>query len=258
MSWQAAQYLKFEDERTRPARNLLAEVNLSAPRRCVDLGCGPGNSTELVAARFPDAEVVGVDTAADMLRAARERLPNVSFIDADIATWRPEAPVDLFFANAVFQWVPDHLDILDDLMDHLAPGGALAVQMPDNLGEPSHLLMEETARSAAFADAFAGKTIRRAPLPAPRDYVERLAAKAARVEVWHTIYQHRLADAAAIVEWVKSTGLRPYIEALPAERRHAFLDAYLARIAHAYPPLAGGGVLLSFPRLFVVAVRRQR
>jgi len=255
MDWSAGQYLKFEDERTRPARNLLAEVPLAAPRYCVDLGCGPGNSTALIAARFPEARIVGVDTAPDMLRAARERLPGATFVEADVATWQADAPADLLFANAVFQWVPGHLAVLERLMGALAPGGVLAVQMPDNLGEPSHLLMEETARSGPFADAFAGKTIRREALPAPRTYVERLAPLAAKVEVWHTIYQHRLADAAAIVEWVKGTGLRPYLDPLPQERRAAFLEAYTARIAEAYPPLAAGGVLLAFPRLFMVAVK---
>ncbi|MCX5481370.1 trans-aconitate 2-methyltransferase [Kaistia geumhonensis] len=255
MDWSAGQYLKFEDERTRPARNLLAEVPLAAPRLCVDLGCGPGNSTELIAARYPGARVVGVDTAPDMLRAARERLPGVEFVEADVAAWQPDEPADLLFANAVFQWVPDHLAVLERLMGALAPGGVLAVQMPDNLGEPSHLMMEETARSAAFAEAFAGRIIRRTPLPAPRSYVERLAPLSARVEVWHTIYQHRLADAAAIVEWVKGTGLRPYLDVLPPERRAVFVDAYTARIAEAYPTLAAGGVLLAFPRLFIVAVK---
>lgn len=257
MDWSAGQYLKFEDERTRPARNLLAEVPLASPRLCVDLGCGPGNSTELIAARYPDARVVGVDTAPDMLRAARERLPGATFVDADVATWQPDAPADLLFANAVFQWVPGHLAVLERLMGNLAPGGVLAVQMPDNLGEPSHLLMEETACSPEFADAFSGKTIRRTPLPAARTYVERLVPLAARVEVWHTIYQHRLADAAAIVEWVKGTGLRPYLAPLPQERRGIFIEAYTARIAEAYPPLAAGGVLLAFPRLFIMAVKAE-
>ena len=255
MAWSADQYLKFEGERTRPARDLLAEVPLATAGHVVDLGCGPGNSTELLVARFPNAAVEGIDTDADMLDAARKRLPQCRFTSADIGNWMPEAPVDLLFANAVFQWVPDHLAVLERLMDALAPGGVLAVQMPDNLGEPTHRLMDETAESPAFADAFAGRTIRRPRLPEPRAYVERLDAKAARVDVWHTIYQHRLAGPAAIVEWVKGTGLRPYLDALPAERREAFATAYLDRIAAAYPPLAGGGVLLRFPRLFVVAVK---
>ncbi len=256
MVWSAAQYLKFEDERTRPARDLLAQVPLGAARHIIDLGCGPGNSTELLVERFVEADVEGVDSDADMLAAARRRLPLCRFVAADLARWMPEARVDLLFANAVFQWIPDHLAVLDRLMDGLITGGVLAVQMPDNLGEPSHLLMEETARSAAFADAFAGKTIRRPQLPAPRAYVERLDGKAARIDLWHTVYQHRLSGPAAIVEWVKGTGLRPYLDALPGERRPAFLAAYQDRIASAYPPLADGTVLLRFPRLFLVAVKR--
>lgn len=256
MAWSAEQYLKFEDERTRPARDLLAQVPLAAPAAVVDLGCGPGNSTELLVARFPDAGVTGLDTAPEMLAAARERLPGHRFVEADLETWQPAAPVDLLFANAVFQWIPDHLAVLERLMDGLAPGGVLAVQMPDNLGEPSHLAMEEAARTSAFADAFAGRDIRRPPLPEPRAYFERLGGKAARIDLWHTIYQHKLAGAGAIVEWVKGTGLRPYLDVLPADRREAYLAAYGALIVKAYPPLAGGGVLLRFPRLFLVAVRR--
>ncbi len=256
MAWSAEQYLKFEDERTRPARDLLAQVPLGSARRIIDLGCGPGNSTELLVDRFAEADVEGVDQDADMLAAARRRLPLCRFVAADLAAWMPEAQVDLLFANAVFQWIPDHLTVLDRLMDGLVTGGVLAVQMPDNLGEPSHLLMEETARSAAFADAFAGRTIRRPQLPAPRAYFERLDGKAARIDLWHTAYQHRLAGPQAIVEWVKGTGLRPYLDALPEERRAEFLAAYLDRIANAYPPLADGTVLLRFPRLFLVAVKR--
>ncbi len=255
MSWSAEQYLKFEDERTRPARDLLAQVPLATAERVVDLGCGPGNSTELLVERFPEAAVEGVDTAPDMLEAARRRLPGCRFVEADIAGWKAEAPVDLLFANAVFQWVPDHLSVLARLMDALRPGGVLAVQMPDNLAEPTHLLMEETARSPAFADAFAGRAIRRPSLPESRAYVERLDADAARIDLWHIVYQHRLAGADAIVEWVKGTGLRPYLDALPAERRADYLAAYRAQIAAAYPPLADGSVLLRFPRLFLVAVK---
>ena len=137
----------------------------------------------------------------------------------------------------------------------LASGGTLAIQMPDNLGEPSHLLMEETARSPAFTDAFAGKTTRRNPMPSPGTYVECLAPQAASIEVWHTIYYHRLANAEAIVEWVKGTGLRPYLDAVPEAERDAFVAAYTDRIRAAYPAMSDGKVLLRFPRLFIVAVK---
>jgi trans-aconitate 2-methyltransferase len=255
MAWNAAQYLKFEDERTRPARDLLARVPLETARRVIDLGCGPGNSTELLVERFGTSAVSGLDSDPDMLEKARARLPATGFLQADLESWRPNEKVDLLFANAVFQWLPGHLDLLAALIEHLAPGGVLAVQMPDNLDEPSHLAMEESGAAGPWAGRFAGARLRRAPLPAPSVYLDRLQGPSVRVDVWHTIYYHPMADAAAIVEWVKGTGLRPYLDALDAADRPAFLADYEARIARAYPPMADGRRLLAFPRLFLVAVR---
>ena len=255
LTWSATQYLKFEDERTRPARDLLARVPLGQATRVVDLGCGPGNSTELLVERFGTDAVSGLDSDDDMLAKARARLPQTPFVKADIASWRPEAPVDLLYANAVFQWLPGHLDILARLMEHLSPGGVLAVQMPDNLGEPSHVAMEETGADGPWSPAFAGGRIRRARLPSPADYLQRLQGLTASVDVWHTVYYHPMADAQAIVDWVEGTGLRPYLAAVAPEQRDAFRAAYLKRIDAAYPPMADGRRLLAFPRLFVVAVR---
>ncbi|HEV7308309.1 trans-aconitate 2-methyltransferase [Ensifer sp.] len=255
MVWSPAQYLKFEDERTRPARDLLAQVPDLPDGPAFDLGCGPGNSTELIRDRFPEATLTGLDSDDNMLVAAAKRLPGITFEKADLANWIPPEGASLFYGNAVFQWLPNHLAVFERLMSALAAGGSLAVQMPDNVGEPSHLLMEETARSAEFADAFAGRTIRRNPLPTPATYVQALAAQAASIEVWHTIYYHRLANAEAIVEWVKATGLRPYLDALPEVQRDRFLAAYTDRIRAAYAAMNDGRVLLRFPRLFVVAVK---
>jgi len=255
MAWSAAQYLKFEEERTRPARDLLARVPLDRAERVFDLGCGPGNSTELLIERFGLRAVAGLDSDADMLEKARKRLPETPFVQADLASWQPDAPADLLYANAVLQWLPDHLSLMERLIDHLAPGGVLAVQMPDNLDEPTHLAMEETGAGGPWARAFAGGRIRRASLPSPAAYLERLSRKACRVDIWHTIYYHPMENAGAIVEWVKGTGLRPYLDAAGPEHAQAFLAEYTARIARAYPPMADGRVLLRFPRLFIVAVK---
>ncbi len=257
MVWSAAQYLKFEAERTRPARDLLAQVDTPADGLLYDLGCGPGNSTELIAKRFPGRTVAGIDSDEDMLAAARRRLPDIIFQKADLERWVPEAPAGLLYANAVFQWVPEHLNVLDRLMVGLSPGGTLAVQMPDNLDADSHMLMEEVARSPRWEKAFRDFAIRRAPLPPPSAYLETLGRTAARVDVWHTTYYHALDNAEAIVEWVRGTGLRPYLAHLPAEQRDAYRADYLESITAAFPAMADDRVLLPFKRLFVIAVKTR-
>ena len=251
--WSPDIYLKFEDERTRPARDLVNAVPLAAPSFVVDIGCGPGNSTELLLERFPGARHLGIDTSPAMLDRARARLPDVEFRLADAAGFKPDVPPDLMFANAVFQWLPGHLGLFVHLMGELAPGGVLAVQMPDNVAEPSHALMVEVAAGGRWAGRLADAA--RAPLPPVRTYCETLRPHCRRLDIWHGIYNHPLADAAAVVEWLRSTGLKPFLDPLDEDERADFLAAYAEKVAGAYPPLRGGGVLLRFPRLFIVATR---
>jgi len=252
MTWSATQYSKFEAERNRPIYDLLAQLPQPRIATAVDLGCGPGNSTELLAARFPDATVTGLDTSTDMLDAARKRLPDVQFELADIATWSAASPVDVIFANAALQWVFDHAALLPRLVAGLAPGGSLAVQMPDNLDEPTHVAMREIATSfGKLSDA--GRS--HAPRHDPGWYFDVLRPHVATVDVWRTTYHHPLAGASAVVEWFRGTGLRPYLEPLDADERTDFLARYTAAIERAYPALRDGKVLLPFPRLFFVATR---
>jgi len=255
MTWSAAQYLKFENERTRPVRDLVARIPLADAGGAVDLGCGPGNSTEVLRERYPKAHVVGLDSSSDMIEAARKRLPDIAFEVADIRAWRPKRPVDVILANAVLQWIPDHETLLPTLLAKLAPGGALAAQMPDNLEEPSHRLMSEVASDGPWAAKLKDAAGARAERHAADWYFRLLRAHARHVDLWRTTYFHPLAGAKAIVEWLKGTGLRPFLDPLEGSEREAFLARYEEAIDKAYPAESDGTVLLPFPRLFVVAER---
>jgi trans-aconitate 2-methyltransferase len=251
--WSSRQYLKFEDHRTRPVRDLLAAAPTAPVRRACDLGCGPGNSTEVLIERFPEARVVAVDNSPDMLAAARKRLPAVWFQLADAAAWRPDDPLDLILSNALLQWLPGHERLFPRLLGLLAGGGTLAVQMPDNLGDPCQEAMWRVGEGAPWAAKLAGARGERTGIGSPGWYYGLLAPRAARVDIWTTVYQHPLAGPDAVVEWFKSTGLRPYLARLDEAERADYLDRYRAAIAQAYPALPDGTLLLPFPRLFIVA-----
>ncbi|RZS56585.1 trans-aconitate 2-methyltransferase [Sphaerotilus mobilis] len=257
--WNDTLYLRFGDQRTRAAVDLLARVRPDpavAVAEVVDLGCGPGNSTALLAARWPGARITGVDNSAAMLKAARQALPALDWVEADVSTWRAPAgrPVDVLFANAVFQWVPDHRRLLPQLLAQVRPGGVLALQMPANRDEPSHRWMRELPGPWAGRLGVAAQAMNHVLEPA--DYYDLLAPLAAEVDIWETRYEQVMADADAIVDWVRATGLRPFLDALADDgERAAYLAAYRERIDAAYPARVDGQRLFRFPRRFVV-VRR--
>lgn len=255
--WNAAEYLRFADERTRPAAELLARVPLQEVTSVVDLGCGPGNSTQLLQARYPRAEIVGVDDAPDMIATARNALPSVRFEQADLRDWRPETSPDLIFANAVLQWLPDHRTLMSRLAGMLAPGGCLAVQMPDNLDEPSHRLMREVASDRRWGEAIGDAASLRSRIASAGSYYDWLVEAGCTVDIWTTIYRHPLADAGAIVAWLSATGLRPFLARVPPLLQPEFLSAYEAALVDAYPRRADGRVLLAFPRMFIVGHRKS-
>ena len=250
--WDQAQYLKFGEQRTRAAEELLARVPLASPRRVVDLGCGPGNSTALLSARWPGARLTGVDNSEDMLRRARQDFPEIEWVLADVKAYRAEQPVDLLFANAVLQWLPDHARLFPALLEQVAKGGVLAVQMPHNFAEPSHRAMRELEGPwSARIQGVRALT----PVADARFYYDLLAPHATAVDIWQTTYQHVMPDAQTIVEWVKGTGLRPYLDVLDAEERATYLAGYAEAIDRAYPTRSDGRRLFAFPRLFLVALR---
>ncbi len=252
--WTPDLYLRFGDERTRAARDLLAQVPLTAARRVYDLGCGPGNSTALLVERFASARVTGIDTSPAMLAAARKATPAADYEEGDLSAWTPGERPDLMFSNAAFQWVPQHLDHLARLSRHLPEGGVLAVQMPDNLDEPSHRLMHETAEDGPWAEQLRRAAAARDVLPAVADYYRRLKPLFRHLDIWHSIYNHPLDGVKGITAWLSSTGLRPFLAPLGESQRADFVAAYEGRLAEAYPAMPDGKVLLRFPRLFIVGV----
>ncbi len=256
MTWSPTQYSKFEAERNRPIRDLIAQIANTAVARAADIGCGPGNSTELLARRFPQADLLGIDSSPEMIEAAKKRLPAAHFAVADIAAWDGAERFDVILANVSLQWVADHARLLPALIGRLVPGGSLAVQIPDNLDEPAHRLMREVAAAGPWAARLATAARARDSRHTADWYFRTLRDAGADADVWRTIYHHPLAGGpAAVVEWFKGTGLRPFLDPLDEVERAAFLDRYLAALADAYPIMADGTVLLPFPRLFFVARR---
>jgi len=256
MAWDPGQYLKFDDERIRPGRDLIGRIPSTAPRRIIDLGCGTGDLTAELAARWPDAQVSGLDSSPDMLATAQSRHPSVDWISSDIAAWSPDMTFDLIFSNAALHWLSDHRDLFPRLVASLAPGGVLAVQMPRNFDQPSHRLMNTVAEDGPWADRMAD-AIQPWPMLEPATYRLLLTPLSAAVDIWETIYWHVLDGDDPVLEWVRSTGLRPYLAALTDTERPAFEAAYAARLREAYPKQPDGKTLLPFRRLFLVAVRAE-
>lgn len=254
MGWSANEYEMFENERTRPVRDLLNAVPVTDVRHAIDLGCGPGNSTEVVAARFPMASITGLDSSPNMIEAARRRLPQLPFDVCSVENWKPSEAYDLILANASLQWVPDHRKLLPKLVEQLAPGGTLAIQMPDNLDEPPHKIMREVAKSGPWVAQFNAAASVRVSIESPPWYHDLLRPFCSHVDIWRTPYYHPLVGGVdAVVNWFRGSGLRPFLQALDEGDQASFLERYRTAIMHFYPESSDGSLLLRFPRLFIVA-----
>ena len=252
--WNPSKYLEFAGPRLRPALDLLGRVSLDAPGVVYDLGCGAGNVTRLLPARWPAAEVVGVDGSAAMLATAARTALGVAWVQADLGEWSAPRPADLIFSNAALHWLDDHATLFPRLVRSLAPGGVLAVQMPRNHQAPSHTEMVAAALAGPWRDRLE-PLLRRSPVAAPATYYDVLAPHVGQLEVWETEYLHVLAGDAPVVEWLRGSSLRPLLDALDEPNRSAFLAAYTGRVATAYPSRPDGRTLFPFRRLFIVAAR---
>jgi trans-aconitate 2-methyltransferase len=252
-SWNPTAYLRFGEERTRPAVDLVARIQLEAPKCIVDLGCGPGNSTAVLARRWPSAQVLGVDNAAAMIAAAAQAHPSLRWATADIATWQPPAAVDLVFSNAALQWLPDHASLIPRLFGAVASGGALAFQIPSATHALVRTLIHAIAREGPWA-ARMQPALGALTLQPPGFYHDLLAPLARSIDVWETDYPHVMEGHDAIVAWIASTGLRPFLAALDTEaERQLFRDQLLQRVEENDPVQADGRILFPFRRTFVIA-----
>jgi trans-aconitate 2-methyltransferase len=253
VSWNPALYLSFGDHRTRPAADLLARVPLKNPGRIIDLGCGPGNSTGLLAARWPRARLTGLDNSGAMLAEARASGVAADWLQADLANWCADGAYDLIFANATLQWLGDQRNLLPRLMGFVASGGAFAFQVPVNFDAPSHALMRETASDPRWKNRLAN--VREIERGTPLGYYDILKPHAAALDIWQSEYLHALDGEDAAYRWVSATGLRPFIAALDGSAREEFISAYKEKLRAAYPRRADGTTLFAFQRLFVVALK---
>ncbi len=252
-NWDANLYLRFAEERTRPAIDLLARIAVAEPRRVVDIGCGPGNSTALLRQRWPNADVIGLDNAPEMIAAAGKGNPDGKWIVADVNTWTDPAPFDVIFTNAALQWVPRHALLLPRLLRMVANNGALAVQMPRHIHSPVHQLMLEISERSEWRHLM-DQARTAVVVEEPACYYDLLQPLAARIDLWETEYLHVMENPAAILAWIRGTGMRPFLQALATdEQRRRFEELLLAGLEQAYPRRADGRVLFPFRRLFLVA-----
>jgi trans-aconitate 2-methyltransferase len=272
--WDAALYLRFGGERARPFFDLLARVGAELPGHVIDMGCGPGNLTALLAERWPAATVCGVDSSPEMIEAARtlvaasaprpaappgsgpvttNHAPGLSFMLDDIRHWKPQSLPDVIVSNAVLQWVPDHRELLVRWADQLARGGWMAFQVPGNFDQPSHAIMREMAASARWRPLLRDVALNRQSAD-PADYADLLARAGLEVDAWETTYVHILQGEDPVLEWYRGTGLRPVLAALDVDQAGDFLAEYGTRVGEAYPPRSFG-TIFPFRRVFAVAHR---
>lgn len=251
--WNPELYLKFKKERTQPSRDLAARLE-NAPAKALDVGCGPGNSTRVVADRFPGARVIGIDFSPNMVETARREHPELEFFQCDVSKPLDCLPCDfdLVFSNACLQWVPDHPALLPRLMKLLKPGGMLAVQIPINYQEPIHQIIERTVSREEWRELIPYH--RSFYTLSPETYFDLLAACSSDFTMWETTYLHRLPSHQAIMDWYSSTGLRPYLEsAVNDTARERFFQEIFRQVQEAYPLQKNGELIFRFPRLFFIA-----
>jgi len=255
MDWDSKQYLKFTDHRLRPAQDLINRINIEQPESICDLGCGPGNVTRLLAGRWPGAAITGIDSSPEMLSKAGEETTDINWVKGDIGTWAPNFAPHMIFSNAALHWLDDHQVLFPKLVSFLNPGGVLAVQMPRNHGAASHTLRDDVAAEGPWADLLAGLA-QKAPVAEADFYYDLLAPQSRSIDIWESEYAQILEGDNPVLEWVRSTALKPYLDAFDRaakpDWKESFIDQYAQRLNKAYPKRRDGRTLFAFKRLFMV------
>lgn len=253
--WDPNLYLKFSDQRARPATDLIAQIRLEHPKRIVDLGCGTGNSTEQLHRRWPEANITGVDNSGSMLAQARQNHRDWKWIETSIEQWKPDGSYDLVFSNAALHWVADHAALFPRLLNYVDPGGALAVQMPYNFQSPAHQGMQKVAVDPRWAGKLDGASEKHHVQPL-EFYYRVLSKSAAALDLWQTEYLQIVNGARAVLDWVRGTAMRPYLESLPDDgQRKQFEELCLGEFERGYRADDQGKVLFPYRRMFLVAYK---
>jgi trans-aconitate 2-methyltransferase len=250
MRWDPAQYGRFANERNRAFLDLTAHIETGAPRHVVDVGCGPGNLTGLLAQRWPQAFVEGIDSSPEMIAAAAD-VSGVSFSLGDAGEWQPTGDVDVVVSNATLQWVPRHQELMGQWASALPSGGWLAVQVPGNFDSPSHALMRSLADTERWAPELRNVVHHRDSVGTPSSYAKVLLDAGMAADVWETTYMHVLQGDDPVLEWVRGTGLRPLLTELSPHDADEFCTQFAAKLRQAYPP-GPYGTLFPFRRVFAV------
>ena len=249
--WNASQYLLFENQRNQPAIDLIKRISGFRPDTVADLGCGPGNSTQLLKQAFPQAKIVGIDNSEDMIGRACKEHGDLEFVKTDLHELTGQ--YDLLFSNACLQWVPAHETLIPELLTHLNPGGIFAAQFPMNDAEPLYQIIKAVAEEERWN--FKNVEVDYNGSLTPHEYFNLLSGHCSSFQLWETRYYHNLKDHKALIEWVKGTRIRPYLSCLDTSGREAFENEILNRVRETYPVMENGEVIMCFNRFFIVGVK---
>lgn len=245
-------YLAFADHRGRPFFDLTWRIDATGPRRVVDLGCGPGNLTETLGQRWPDAVIEAVDSSAEMVEAARQR--GIDAVVGDVSAWSPSDDTDVVISNATLHWIPEHADLVVRWAEALSPGSWLAFQVPGNWEAPSHRGLLEVARRPEFAEPLRDMPFQDSPVVrTPSEYAGLLTDSGCTVDAWETTYIHELSGEAPVLDWITGSSLTAVKSRLSDDSWQQYRAELAPILAQAYPARADGRTFYPFRRIFVVA-----